>query len=96
VRVELAVKECRARLAADEEPSFRALGRRYGIDWSRIRDRINRGQGTRASIRGAVQATWEVGSFCKGLSVTEDGRGVACYKRRYKAIKKELGKVVFE
>jgi hypothetical protein len=53
--VELAVKECRARLAADKEPSFRALGRRYGIDWSRIRDRINRGQGTRKDYVQARQ-----------------------------------------
>jgi hypothetical protein len=55
VRVELAVKECRARLAADKKPSFRALGRRYSIDWSRIRDRINQGQGTRKDYAQARQ-----------------------------------------
>ena len=47
MRVELAVKECRARLAAGKDPAFRALERHYSIDWSRIQDRINRGQGTR-------------------------------------------------
>jgi hypothetical protein len=54
-RVLLAVDEYHTTLASKGDASFRALGRRYNVAWSTIRNRVIRGHKTRKQYAIARQ-----------------------------------------